>query len=306
MNWFKENKETTLYFKNGILHKISPFKQNPYTARYIVSDGKKYDLYNPENVVSIPIPNFEIINSIPRVTESMDYILRMISSNIRNNGNHELSILLLKKASDLMFYSPIGWMQSDYMRLVDWLLKDGKIEEAKKYTKIIKDNTYDVDDLFKKINSNVLSECKNLDTNLVVMSQHEETCAYCSKLQGRVYCIDGKDKRFPLVPKLHDGCRHRFFPFIYGCSSLYDLNGNKVDPIVFSNRPFIDERTSEQIEAYERKIDEKRKKYEYEIDQRNYYILKSNYPDICPKSFYAYRKLKETCPSEFKKLERLL
>lgn len=47
------------------------------------------------------------------------------------------------------------------------------------------------------------------------------TCEICAKYQGKIYCISGKDKRFPALFKtalrhgyatMHPHCRHEFIP----------------------------------------------------------------------------------------------
>lgn len=87
-----------------------------------------------------------------------------------------------------------------------------------------------------------LKDAKSLETDLLEMSEHEGTCPICAQYQGRVFSISGDDKRFPKLPDivfktggLHEGCRHSFFPFLYGISK--STNGHD-DIISFSNRPF--------------------------------------------------------------------
>lgn len=107
-----------------------------------------------------------------------------------------------------------------------------------------------------------------LNCELVQASDHNATCEICSIYQNRVYSVNGKDKRFPKLPKefieyggFHPGCRHTLYPFFYfeGCV-LYDYvldesTGEykqvRFDAIEYSNRPFIDSRTNEQIKLYE-------------------------------------------------------
>ena len=47
------------------------------------------------------------------------------------------------------------------------------------------------------------------------------TCEICAKYQGKIYCISGKDKRFPALFEtalrsgyalMHPNCRHEFIP----------------------------------------------------------------------------------------------
>lgn len=70
-----------------------------------------------------------------------------------------------------------------------------------------------------------LKNARKLGTDLVEMSSHPNCCAECAKYQGRIYSVSGKDTRFPPLPKqvfvyggIHPGCRHDFYPIIYGIS----------------------------------------------------------------------------------------
>ncbi|MFQ7788774.1 MAG: hypothetical protein ACLRIP_12505 [Blautia massiliensis (ex Durand et al. 2017)] len=47
----------TIYFKNGEMYKVYPTdKESWYDARYLVSDGVKYDLENLDDLKRIPVP----------------------------------------------------------------------------------------------------------------------------------------------------------------------------------------------------------------------------------------------------------
>ena len=53
----------TIYFKNGEMYKVYPTdKESWYDARYLVSDGVKYDLENLDDLRCIPIPAFTNID----------------------------------------------------------------------------------------------------------------------------------------------------------------------------------------------------------------------------------------------------
>ncbi len=149
-----------------------------------------------------------------------------------------------------------------------------------------------------------LRNAKTLKTDLLEMSEHECTCEICSIYQGRVFSISGKDTRFPKLPEiilqtgtLHEGCRHEFFPFVYGCSS--SAYGHR-DIIKYSNRPFKDYRTKKEKQQYEKMLQDEQ---EYDFDKENYELLKIKLPDICPKSFSGYRKMKHSNSNNFAKLK---
>ena len=53
----------TIYFKNGEMYKVYPTdKESWYDARYLVSDGVKYDLESSKDLNRIPIPTFTNID----------------------------------------------------------------------------------------------------------------------------------------------------------------------------------------------------------------------------------------------------
>ena len=57
----KQPNAQTIYFKDGKMYKVYPIdKESWYNARYLVSDGKTYDLENIEDIRKIPIPKFDI------------------------------------------------------------------------------------------------------------------------------------------------------------------------------------------------------------------------------------------------------
>lgn len=88
-------------------------------------------------------------------------------------------------------------------------------------------------------------------TDYVEMTTMPQCCKYCGAYQGKVYCISGKDKRFPALFKTvlksgyalpHPNCRHEFIPWFEDMESeedvkkaiesskiKYDKQGNLVD-----------------------------------------------------------------------------
>lgn len=140
---------------------------------------------------------------------------------------------------------------------------------------------------------------RELGTDLLEMTSHEGTCGICSAHQGRVYSISGYDNRFPRLPAyvlsngvLHDGCRHSFFPFFYGVSELT----NGMDPIIYSNKPFVDERSEHEKEQWELKKETEREAIK---DKITYEKIKVLLPDIAPKSFGGFRKMKSSASKNY-------
>jgi hypothetical protein len=64
-----------------------------------------------------------------------------------------------------------------------------------------------------------INECKEFDVDLVQISTHYPTCEICAPLQGKVFSISGKDKRYPKLtdeyrPPFHPNCRHVLTPYV--------------------------------------------------------------------------------------------
>lgn len=149
----------------------------------------------------------------------------------------------------------------------------------------------------------VVQDAISTGTDLVEMTSHRGCCGECAKYQGRVFSLTGKDKRFPRLPEqvftyggIHPGCRHNFYPFYYGLSK--PICGAK-DIIRYSNRPFTDDRTSEEKAEYEAK---RREEEALVKDRKDYELLCRKLPDAAPKSFNGYRRMKASGSKNFQQL----
>lgn len=298
------------YFVNGELKKVIPGNSSSYNSTHFVADDMTYNLFDNYDVIKMPIPKF-IPKNLPSVTTSQDYILRMVAGNIRDT-NKPQSIIVMKKATQLMLASHIGWGHNDYLRLVKWLYEDGFIEEAEKTEKYFDDNIH-IGNIFtqKKINEILLKKtfdsCKQLKTNIVVSSD----IGACSKedalIRNRLFTISGFHFRIKKLPKINDETEITFSPFILGIDFMYDRYRNKIkDPIKYSNRPRIDDRTEEEKENHLKfliKIENRRMDW---IIHKQFFYLKYKFPDKCPKSRYALRKLFNENREEYYKLVSIL
>lgn len=131
---YKQGNENTAFFKNGVLYDVSPRnkrvsldedKGKAYNARFIVSDGVKYDLENIESIKQIKIPQFNNRNMVPYTTRDMGYLLRMCAA---NELRTELTVPLVYKAVSIMIASPIEFQKNDYFRIIAHLWTLGEIE----------------------------------------------------------------------------------------------------------------------------------------------------------------------------------
>ncbi len=148
-----------------------------------------------------------------------------------------------------------------------------------------------------EINSKWPSEFKqtvknanSMKTDLIEMTEHKVTCCICSMYQGRVYSISGTSRKYPPLPdcilqngEVHEGCRHSFHPFMDGDTGIYHK-----DIVRFSNSPFVDNRSPEDVALYEKEKADQLNKAEC-YDQ--YQVLVKKAPDLAPKSLSAFSRM---------------
>ncbi len=288
----------TIFFHNGIICRIVPDVQSYYSARYYVIEGNFYDTYSLEDVKSIPIPVFNESYGTP--VYNLEYLLKMRASEEREKENYELSYALMYKAIEGMKASRIMYGKKEYVQFIMWLYKDGRIEEAAMLEKRLRREEPEVFDINLFHKNHFLSEikqCNDLGTDYVYCGGHTYTCSECAKYQNRVYSISGKDSAYPKLPDFvyeyggfHPGCRHGFHPF-FG-DSIADKNGNYVDALEYSNRPFVDDRTPEEIEGYNQYLKKAEKERLRDENLKDFYILKKELPDVMPKSYSTFAKYK--------------
>lgn len=293
----KENANiNTAWYENGVLVNVSPRDENvsldedrqvAYSARYIISDGKKYDLYNPFDIMSIEIPEttpktdvndeggIGIGMQMPYVTRELSYHLQM---RVKGTFSKELAIPLVFKTANLLMATTIGYGKATYERMVEQLYAVNAMEYADYLDKEFQDKLpfYNDPDYFHKLHfRNTLEKAKEMGYDCLEIPYSVCACGVCAKYMGRYYSISGTDKRFPMLPKeiieksqIHEGCSCTFYAFHYFDGSkmdkwVFDENGvatqEFVDIIESSNRPFVDDRSEGAIAHYNR-CKEKREK----------------------------------------------
>lgn len=297
----------TIYFKNGLLTQILPTADcNQYAARYIISDGVRFDLENAFDIKNIPVPNFEPIHTFPNISRSLDYVLKRKAGDLNKKGLFELSILCLRKSNQLMSHSPIHWNKKDYFYIVLELARADRFEEAKMEKLFIEKHYFDKYD-FQTMHNSVLEinlrNAQKLGTDLVEADNPPNCDALCAKYRKRIYSLSGKDTRFPSMTDMILKSGLIFSPFIYGISQPRYCNST--DIIEFSNRPFIDDRTDNEKENF--------------IQFRKQWILDNRkaedfleYRQICkfipsykPKSFKKYQEMKFEKSDDFQELMKI-
>lgn len=302
--------DNVAHFKNGILVNVKPRDKSialyddrgiAYNAKTIISDGKIYSLKKPKDIRKIPIPNF---SNDSETVFSMDYILRMCASNLRKDGNNELSILVLSKAIQLMLHSNISWQEKDYLRIVLWLYEDGYLIEGDKYEEFIRSQ--------KQIQIEHIAIQKFQElikrSDLIAFNSYSSTCCKeCAIYSGRVYSATGKNKKYPKLPKslydcgcYHPGCSCGVSRYYFEGDYIY-YKGQQVNPEISTFRKYVDDRTSEELQRYNEGLDIiKRNDYNrYFESRKEYFYLKWLLPNLMPKSMSAYTKIKNQRTEKF-------
>lgn len=145
-----------------------------------------------------------------------------------------------------------------------------------------------------------IEHLKKLGCKLTITNRIGGCCQECAKYGRRIYSIDGTDKRFPIVPEYECTCPG--ISFLFWQEGISDTHFPTEDYVEYSNRPFIDDRTEEEKRNYLHFLDRQVYDSVVEKDKKDYCILKSIIPDDLPKSFSAYRRMKNENTKKFKEI----
>lgn len=251
-----------------------------------------YDTDSVEGIMKIPVPECEV-SQYDGFTCKPEYILDLKATAHKKAGNLDLAIECLKKANELRDCSQYMYTEKDYNRLVEYLKLARRFDEAKEEEEKIKRiSTIQFENIKNRRQEMYDQIFGEYNSDLVEIGSVNCCCSICAKYRGRVFSVRGEDKRFPMLPKdYHEDCGLRSFPFVYGLTRPTYCEADEV--IEFSNRPFVDDRTEEQKEGYQRILQEREENKQREIDRADYNWLWENIPEICPKTFNAYRRMKK-------------
>ena len=142
------------------------------------------------------------------------------------------------------------------------------------------------------------------NTDIVSTNETYFVCSECAKYTKRYFSISGNSKKYPKLPEylLHKSEEHKYcaitlYPVLDNISlPAWDYKG---DFIKYCNRPFVDERTKEQKVIFEKEVKEKE---ETAKDKEFYDLIFEKFPEIAPKSFGGYRRMKASNSDNYKKL----
>jgi hypothetical protein len=145
-------------------------------------------------------------------------------------------------------------------------------------------------------NLGCLNEMEELDNDLVQFSSHASACPICAPIEGRVFSISGRDKRYPPLSSafrsgyhtLHPNCLHVLTPYI----EKFDSNAGSTRS--FSNSEY----KPESLDRYYAQQEANRKRL---ADRRQWEKYKLLYPDETP-SFSGFRAMKAAKSERYKNL----
>ena len=279
--------------------------------------NEAYDFNSIEGINSIPVPCREVNGD--SVTGRVEYYLhKKCFADHWNAGRTELALACLRKAQELMFVSDIIWSRKDFLSLVTHLYEAGYDEEAESQLRRI-DDFLSKQDIVQEAFSSALTSAHFLETDFMEVYSHSPYCKECAKYVNRIYSISGKDRRFPSLKEAAKGCLHElrclsFTPFVYGVN---EPSFECKNIIKYSNRPFRDERTHEEIKRYKDCLaaDQQRReddtKQEVRMienaktkrqDTQTLQWLQENLPAVAPKSLSGFRRMRTTNSKNYQKL----
>jgi len=292
-----DNSTYKVIFKHGKVWAIMPtppddadIRDYTYNARYIVSDGKEYDLENRQSVLSIDIPDYlSFSSSMESPTGYLEYILQRKASAI-SKSNRKQAIILLSKSNQLMLYSPFKHNKETYYRIVNWLEQDLDFELADRWKQWIEAHVPTYEQEAHERSQETLAQCREFGTDLVEIQWCGAMSAVVAKYQGRVYSISGVDKRFPPLPDFIKTQGFVEAPFYGSIEPYFDFTGTihykgkEVNARKISWRAFKDDRSPEEKAAYMKRRTDALEKEQAKLNLYAFNKLRAALPDLTPKS----------------------
>ena len=269
---------------------------------------RKYDLSTVDGINAIPVPKHKEkpAGGIASPTGRIEYYLMAKAAQYEKDGDVDLALACYRKANELMPMSPVEYDKDRYLRLPRYLRKirrfdEARVEEAKIEQLFGSSKRFiGESEFYEKRNQSLFDSLRREKTDLVEASYIRCCCAECAKNRERVFSVAGKDRRFPRLPEYllsgeHDSCGIQLYPFIDGVNSMRTRDGKDLEGkaiIKYSNRPFVDDRTPEELRDLEEIERQKAADLTREQNRLDYDWLWEYIPSLCPKSFSAYSRMK--------------
>lgn len=269
------------------------------------SDSKYYKFNTLDEINSIPVPTekFELSCDF---TKSVEYVLQRKATEHKKSGNINLAIACLRKSNEIMPFSPMSYGEKEYLRLPKYLRIAGRFDEADEEE--IKIHGF-VESQKETLEETIINRSKEVttslnDTPLILVPRETRLCGECAKYHDRLYALSPDDDIVPqfsifesYVKSKKCDCHLITFPFTLGISIM--RGAGEQNPVKYSNRPFLDDRTSDEKETYDSYISQKNQERK---DRADYDWICKNLNDIAPKSFGGYRKMKNSNSANYQKI----
>lgn len=285
-------------------------------AQQIEAFKNAFDLTTAEGIRAITLQAVQPwIKSAPGVPSHPVEILSKQASAYQKD-HLELAIECLRKANELRPDCGIVYAEDSYLRLVRYLCKAERFEEADREQQKIQamfhgpTAPYSHEALSRAALERSFARARELDTDLVEISWINACCEVCGKYRGRIFSISGRDRRFPKFPAdFCLDCGLSVFPIIEGVSvPMYSDPEHIVEE---ARLPFTDTRTPDEIKAYsercQRMMREEERRLEYVArerkDRADYTWIQENLADLAPKTLSGYRRMKTMNTANFQKLQ---
>lgn len=273
------------------------FKKNSVSLTGYDARATSYRLDTLEQIQSIPVPTRKFEYNCD-FTESIEYVLQRKATQFKKEGKLDLAIACLRKSNEIMPYAPMMYSPKDYARLEEYLKLARNFDSARQESgkdKIL----YEKQESFHK-----QARLKEMfTTGVIQVSRGDFICGECAKYHARIYsqnCSYG----FPDINIFASyymnkpcDCILTFYSFWIEASQVTICSPK--DAVVYSNRPFVDDRTNLEKAQYNKRIT---KAQEDQKDRADYAWLCEHFPDVAPKSFGGYRNMKNKNSENYKKL----
>lgn len=276
-----------------------------------------YDFSSVAGIAAIPGPSeeFKIKESRHDFTGRVEYHLLSKGEQYKKSKQQELALACFRKANELMPMYGDFYSRDYYERLPRYLRMLRRFDEAREEELRIQrlfggDFRY-IGERFwpAKRRFNLLRSIEIMQTDLVQATYTPCCCDQCAKYRGRVYSYSGNDSRFKKLPDFllnsEHNCGISLLAFSLGTSSLGVANGGSISAenvqeiIKYSNRKFLDDRTPEELRNFDKACLRKTADIERKKARADYDWIWEFLPEICPKSFSAYMRIKNAKSEKF-------
>lgn len=141
--------------------------------------------------------------------------------------------------------------------------------------------------------------------DLMIITEHHPCCGQCARVQGRVFSISGDDKRFPPLSaafpsgyrNIHPNCSCVAVPWIEELQSPEELR----QALEKGSQPLRDERSAGEKALYTQQQSDSR---QMRADLVQYQRYKARLGDDAPKSFSAFRRMKNAGGDRWNELQK--